>query len=99
MRFPESGITRTKLFSRGFVPIACAKLFVDSLLTSFIRFQVSSGVSTMKAVIQRVSSASVTVDNKIISQIGRGLVCLVGICESDTTDDADWMSVEMKNIL
>lgn len=48
----------------------------------------------MKAVIQRVSSASVTVDNKIISEIGRGLVCLIGICSDDTTDDADWMLVE-----
>lgn len=49
---------------------------------------------TMRAVIQRVSSASVTVDNKLISEIGRGLVCLIGICEGDTTADADWMLVE-----
>lgn len=43
----------------------------------------------MRAVIQRVKSASVTVDNKLISQIGRGLLVLVGVSRDDTTEDAE----------
>jgi D-tyrosyl-tRNA(Tyr) deacylase len=44
----------------------------------------------MKIVIQRVSRASVTVDNKVTGSIEKGLVLLVGIHESDTKEDADW---------
>ncbi|VVT54389.1 uncharacterized protein SAPINGB_P004051 [Magnusiomyces paraingens] len=43
----------------------------------------------MKAVIQRVKSASVTVDNQLISQIGRGLLVLVGVSRDDTVEDAE----------
>ncbi|KAG0675445.1 D-tyrosyl-tRNA(Tyr) deacylase [Pichia californica] len=41
----------------------------------------------MKVVIQRVKSASVTVDNAIVSEIKKGLCLLVGISTDDTTDD------------
>ena len=41
----------------------------------------------MRVVIQRVRSASVTVDGTIISSIGRGLMILVGISTSDTKED------------
>ena len=43
----------------------------------------------MKAVIQRVSQASVEVNNKIISNIAKGLVIFVGINYTDTNDDID----------
>jgi len=46
----------------------------------------------MRAVIQRVSRASVSVNDKIKSGIGHGLVVLVGIEESDTETDANWLS-------
>ncbi len=42
----------------------------------------------MKAVIQRVSSASVTVDGEVVSSIGRGLCVLVGIHRDDTAEQA-----------
>lgn len=45
----------------------------------------------MKAVIQRVSSAKVVVDNQLISEIGRGLCVLVGICKFDTEADVEYM--------
>lgn len=45
----------------------------------------------MKAVIQRVSSAKVTVEGKLISEIGKGLCVLVGICNNDTLTDVDYM--------
>lgn len=46
----------------------------------------------MKAILQRVSSASVTVDEKIISSIESGLLILVGIEDADTKEDIDWLS-------
>ena len=46
---------------------------------------------TMRAVIQRVSRASVTINNKIKSEIGYGLLVLVGIEESDNDDDIEWL--------
>ena len=45
----------------------------------------------MKAVLQRVSSASVTVDNKEVSHIGTGLMILLGIQKGDTDDDRDYL--------
>lgn len=43
----------------------------------------------MKIVIQRVSRASVRVDNQVIGQIGRGLLVLVGVGNSDTRETVD----------
>ncbi|KZP01079.1 hypothetical protein CALVIDRAFT_474789 [Calocera viscosa TUFC12733] len=45
----------------------------------------------MRAVIQRVSSASVTVDSEVIARIGRGLLVLVGIGLDDTPADSDYL--------
>ncbi|HHH49538.1 MAG TPA: D-tyrosyl-tRNA(Tyr) deacylase [Saprospiraceae bacterium] len=45
----------------------------------------------MRVVIQRVKEASVTIDGKIKSQIGQGLMILLGIENSDTTTDIDWL--------
>lgn len=45
----------------------------------------------MRLVIQRVSSASVKVDESVVSEIETGLLILAGIEESDTTEDIDWL--------
>ncbi|MGB6221417.1 D-aminoacyl-tRNA deacylase [Haloferula sp.] len=45
----------------------------------------------MRVVIQRVSEASVTIDNQIVSSIGRGLLVLLGIGEEDTPADTTWL--------
>lgn len=45
----------------------------------------------MRFVIQRVSQASVTVDNRIIGSIGRGFLVLIGVCDTDTKEIADKM--------
>ncbi|MFA5817749.1 MAG: D-aminoacyl-tRNA deacylase [Bacteroidales bacterium] len=45
----------------------------------------------MRAVIQRVSRASVTIKNKIKSEIGMGLLVFVGIEESDNDADVEWL--------
>ncbi len=45
----------------------------------------------MRAVIQRVSHASVTINGHIKSAIGQGYLILLGICEDDSTEDIDWL--------
>jgi len=46
----------------------------------------------MRAVIQRVSMASVEIEKKVVASIGHGLVILLGIEESDNAGDCDWLS-------
>jgi D-tyrosyl-tRNA(Tyr) deacylase len=45
----------------------------------------------MKAVVQRVSRASVRIDNQIVGKIDRGLLVLLGIGKGDAVTDADWL--------
>src|SRR3954464_14095330 len=45
----------------------------------------------MKVIIQRVSEASVTIEEKIKSSIGKGLLVLLGIEESDSPEDIEWL--------
>jgi D-aminoacyl-tRNA deacylase len=45
----------------------------------------------MRAVVQRVTSASVKVDQEIVSEIGNGLVVLLGVARDDTEKDADYL--------
>ena len=46
----------------------------------------------MRAVIQRVSRASVTVSGEVVGEIGTGLLVLLGVEEGDTQDDVVWMA-------
>jgi D-tyrosyl-tRNA(Tyr) deacylase len=52
----------------------------------------------MRAVIQRVSKASVTIDGKIHSQIAEGLLVLLGIEDADTAEDVEWLSGKIVNL-
>ncbi len=52
----------------------------------------------MKIVIQRVSQASVQVDNKIVSAIKHGLLILLGITEDDTKEDIEWLCKKIVNL-
>ena len=45
----------------------------------------------MKVVIQRVSKASVTIDGKVKSAIGKGLLILLGVEDADTEEDINWL--------
>ncbi len=45
----------------------------------------------MRAVIQRVSKASVTIEGTVKSAIGQGFLILLGICNEDTSVDVDWL--------
>ena len=46
----------------------------------------------MRAVIQRVSRASVTIDGATKSSIGMGFVILLGVCDEDTQEDVNWLA-------
>lgn len=52
----------------------------------------------MRIVIQRVLSASVSVEHKTISQIDNGLLILLGITEEDTNSDIDWLVNKIINM-
>jgi D-tyrosyl-tRNA(Tyr) deacylase len=52
----------------------------------------------MKAVLQRVLDASVTINNKIKTEIKAGLLVLVGIEDADTKEDIEWLSNKIVNL-
>ena len=52
----------------------------------------------MRAVIQRVSKASVTVDGNVTGEINTGLVVLLGIEDADTHEDIQWLSAKIVNL-
>ena len=52
----------------------------------------------MKVVIQRVSEASVTIEQKKVAQINQGLLVLVGIEEEDTLEDINWLVSKIVNL-
>jgi D-tyrosyl-tRNA(Tyr) deacylase len=52
----------------------------------------------MRAVIQKVSHASITIDNDQTKQIGHGLVILLGIETSDDLDDIQWLSGKISRL-
>jgi D-tyrosyl-tRNA(Tyr) deacylase len=52
----------------------------------------------MRAIVQRVKNASVTVEGKVVGQIGRGFMVLVGMKADDTQADVDYISNKIVNL-
>jgi len=52
----------------------------------------------MRAVIQRVTRARVTVDERIVGEIGKGLVVLLGVARDDTKSDADYLASKIGSL-
>ena len=52
----------------------------------------------MRAVIQRVSHASVTIEGVVKSQIQQGYLILLGVCDEDTTEDVEWLVKKIANL-
>ena len=52
----------------------------------------------MKAVIQRVSHASVTIEGSVKSSIEKGYLILLGICNEDSQEDIDWLVHKIVNL-
>ena len=53
---------------------------------------------TMRAVIQRVKRASVTIENKLFSEINHGLLILLGIETADNDEDIEWLSKKISQL-
>lgn len=49
----------------------------------------------MRVVVQRVTEASVSIDDAVVGQIGPGLMALVGFCPGDDQSDMDWMAEKL----
>lgn len=52
----------------------------------------------MRAVVQRVTRARVTVDDEIVGEIGNGLVVLLGVAHDDTKQDADYLAAKIASL-
>ena len=52
----------------------------------------------MKAVIQRVSSASVTINDEVVANIQKGLLVLVGFEDTDDKEDINWLTAKIANL-
>ena len=52
----------------------------------------------MRAVIQRVTHASVTIDGSVKSQIRQGFLILLGVCDEDTMEDVEWLVKKIANL-
>ena len=52
----------------------------------------------MRTVIQRVTHASVTIDGNVKSKIGTGFLILLGICDEDSMEDAEWLVKKIANL-
>ena len=52
----------------------------------------------MRAVIQRVSHARVTIDGAVKSKIGQGFLILLGVCDEDSMEDVDWLVKKVANL-
>lgn len=52
----------------------------------------------MRAVVQRVSRASVTVDGVVVGEVGSGLLVLLGVAAGDTEDDADYLAEKIAGL-
>ena len=52
----------------------------------------------MRAVIQRVSKASVTIGGSVKGQIGWGFLILLGVCDEDTMEDVEWLVRKVANL-
>ena len=52
----------------------------------------------MRALLQRVSEASVAVQGNVLGEISKGLLVLIGIGSDDTQEDADWLSRKISNM-
>lgn len=52
----------------------------------------------MRALLQRVSQANVSVEGRIVGQIGLGFVVLLGVTHSDTSEEADWLANKVAGV-
>src|SRR5438105_977332 len=84
--------TRTRPRACGFLPPKLAFQTETPRAGGPARLHKQCTLLPMRAVVQRVSRASVTVDGKVFGQIGRGLLVLLAITHADTEAAADYLA-------
>ena len=52
----------------------------------------------MRAIIQRVTHSSVTIEGSVKSRIGQGFLVLLGVCDEDTMEDVEWLVKKIANL-
>lgn len=52
----------------------------------------------MRVVLQRVLRASVTIDGNVVSEMGQGMLVFLGVGETDTEDDVEWLCSKMAKL-
>ena len=62
------------------------------------RGAITERLDAMRAVVQRVSRAQVTVNSEIVGQIGCGLLVLLGVAATDTQSDADYLADKISGL-
>ena len=64
----------------------------------FGEFRIFAQKKRMRAVIQRVNHASVTIEGNVKSKIGQGYLILLGICDEDSMEDVNWLVKKIANL-
>src|SRR5437763_1331913 len=72
------------------ITTGCKRLILRYLERQFTRAG-ETGAS-MRAVVQRVTRARVVIDGEVVGEIGKGLLVLLGIARSDTSEQARWLA-------
>ena len=75
------------------------KKHVRKLFGTFeIKLYLCRKIRNMRAVIQRVSQANVTIEGTVKSQIQQGFLILLGVCDEDTIEDMEWLVKKIANL-
>ncbi|URE38785.1 hypothetical protein MUK42_16684 [Musa troglodytarum] len=93
----QAAFTGPSAFAKTGQPTACNRLTAQGY-TIVQAAPGGGGGRAMRAVVQRVLSASVEVEGRVVSEIGPGLLVLVGVHESDTDADADYICRKVLNM-
>ncbi len=62
------------------------------------RLRAAGALSGVRALVQRVSRASVSVEGRVVSEIGPGLLVLLGVGRADSERDADWLADKVRSL-
>ena len=85
VQIPAADHLQRCLSKRKTALVTGRSLCANSLISSATR-------AKMKALVQRVRSASVTINGEMVSEIGPGMLILLGIHKSDTTNQLEWVA-------
>src|SRR5690348_13821695 len=92
------GCGRQRGMEAGWSQRRCAKLYPEACAGLVRARSIGSGNLQMRALIQRVSSASVMVEGRMTGEIGAGFLVLVCAMQGDTGAEADWLARKVVNL-